>query len=137
MSPIASSTSASPIIASEKTHERRGRDRRSGCSACSASTLSPFAAGAIVAALLAAAFAGYSGLHGLQRRLMPGPRANARRPALQAQIDTLKADRDAARRALADERLRLAAIEKQRRRKEGTAAYVEDLKRSFERLRSR
>ena len=92
--------------------------------------LSPFAAGAIVAGVIAVAFAGYSGW--LVHRGYAWAEGKCEAAALQSKIDALERDRDATRSALADARLRTAAIELQANaEKEGTANYVEQLKANF------
>ncbi len=93
-------------------------------------SLSPFVAGAVLAAVIAAG-AGLFGLH-LYNAGYASADSAWQAKALQSQIDALVADRDLARRALGDERLRTAAIELQSTAdKEGTAVYVEQLKTSF------
>jgi len=92
--------------------------------------LSPFVAGAIVAGVIIIAFAGYSGWLVHRGYAWAGGKCEAR--ALQSKIDALEADRDAGHAALADARLRSAGIELQANaEREGTAAYVEDLKARF------
>jgi len=92
--------------------------------------LSPFAAGAIVAGAIAVLFAGYSGW--LVHRGYAWANSKCEAAALQSKIDALELDRDAGRAALADARLRVLGIERQANAdKEGTAAYVEDLKKRF------
>ncbi|MBR0695937.1 protease IV [Bradyrhizobium lablabi] len=98
-------------------------------------TLSPFAAGALFAGALAIVIGG-AGLAGGLELYNAGYRAADsawRAKNLQARIDALEVDQDAARRALADARLKVAAIEKQSAEdKQGTADYVEDLKKRFQ-----
>jgi hypothetical protein len=93
-------------------------------------SLSPSAAGAIVAGGVALLLGG--GSLALYAKGYAAADAKCDAAALQSKIDVLEADRDAARRALADARLRAASIELQANAdKEGTAVYVEQLKTRF------
>lgn len=93
-------------------------------------SLSPFWAGAIVMGAIAAA-AGGVGVH-LYNAGWNSADAHWQAKALQSQIDALTMDRDQARAALSDERLRVADIERQANAdKEGTSVYVDELKKTF------
>lgn len=93
-------------------------------------SLSPFVAGAIVAGVIAAA-AGFVSLHLYNAGWHAADNAWQAK-ALQSQIDALTEDRDQARRALGDERLKVASIELQSSAaKEETETYVENLKKTF------
>lgn len=93
-------------------------------------SLSPFAAGAIVAGGAALLLGG--GSLALYAKGYAAADAKCDAAALQSKIDVLEADRDAARRALADARLRAAAIELEANAdKEGTAVYVKQLEARF------
>jgi hypothetical protein len=93
-------------------------------------SLSPFAAGAIVAGGFAALLGG--GSLALYAKGYAAADGKCDAAALQSRVDVLEADRDAARRALADARLKATSIELQANAdKEGTAVYVEQLKADF------
>ncbi|SDC06085.1 hypothetical protein SAMN05216337_1001154 [Bradyrhizobium brasilense] len=97
--------------------------------------LSPFAAGAALAGVLAVALAGAGAATGLKiyNAGQSSAESECQAAALQARIDTLEADQAIGRRALADARLKVTALEEQSEQdRKGTADYVEDLKKSYQ-----
>ncbi len=94
-------------------------------------SLSPFLAGAIVAGLVAGG-AGLAGLH-LYNAGYRSADEKCDAAALRSQLEAVRRDRDAARLAERDALGKTALIEKQANDdKEGTAAYVEQLKAHFQ-----
>jgi hypothetical protein len=93
--------------------------------------LSPFWAGAALAGIVALVLGGCAlgaGVH-LYNAGYAAADGKWREKALEAQLAAVQADRDAAKRAAADEALRAASIQQQaEQERAGTDAYVEELK---------
>jgi hypothetical protein len=93
--------------------------------------LSPFWAGAALAGIVALMLGGCAlgaGVH-LYNAGYAAADGKWREKALEAQLAAVQADRDAAKRAAADEALRAASIQQQaEQERAGTDAYVEELK---------